>query len=389
MLFEATFSAFSGYIYGALNPTTTTHLEVYIYRTTDVDPSSFSALLEGANGPLRHLRFEEGPLVPVETVTDVVRSACDANGALSRDAIEVCIGELRHRADLRDDAVIVLMSRTPHDGHWFSIGEGNAHYVHADDWNLFTATSFRLPVTFLLASNVIMRGMYDTLEELIRRAHHEPRGCILDLCMEKQDISLKMRTADACPECMARIRSRVRMGHLDADVVIDCFRLMDKVRRDLMYRRRWRLHDQPGMLTVSGYNQEVDLPGKRVKMSPLQRAIYQFFLLHPEGVRLVDLRDAHHLEVLSRLYRVMAIQGTPREQDETIRNVVLDVDGKLQQHLSRIRRAFREALGREEAKLYYIQGKPAEGYAIALPREHVKWTDRDKRLVACSHPMEM
>ena len=353
MLFEATFSAFSGYIYGALDPTTTTHLEVYIYRTTDVDPSSFSALLEGANGPLRHLRFEEGPLVPVETVTDVVRSACDANGALSRDAIEVCIGELRHRADLRDDAVIVLMSRTPHDGHWFSIGEGNAHYVHADDWNLFTATSFRLPV------------------------------------MEKQDISLKMRTADACPECMARIRSRVRMGHLDADVVIDCFRLMDKVRRDLMYRRRWRLHDQPGMLTVSGYNQEVDLPGKRVKMSPLQRAIYQFFLLHPEGVRLVDLRDAHHLEVLSRLYRVMAIQGTPREQDETIRNVVLDVDGKLQQHLSRIRRAFREALGTEEAKLYYIQGKPAEGYAIALPREHVKWTDRDKRLVACSHPMEM
>ena len=69
--------------------------------------------------------------------------------------------------------------------------------------------------------------------------------------------------------------------------------------------------------------------------------------------------------------------------------MVLDVDGKLQQHLSRIRRAFREALGKEEAKLYYIQGKPAEGYAIALPREHVKWTDRDKRPVMCSHPMEM
>ena len=30
---------------------------------------------------------------------------------------------------------------------------------------------------------------------------------------------------------MTRIRSRIRMGHLDADVVIDCFRLMDKVRQ--------------------------------------------------------------------------------------------------------------------------------------------------------------
>ena len=55
--------------------------------------------------------------------------------------------------------------------------------------------------------------------------------------------------------------TRIRMGHLDADVVIDCFRLMDKVRRDLMYRRRWRLHDQPGVLSIGGYNQQVDLPG--------------------------------------------------------------------------------------------------------------------------------
>ena len=364
-------------------------MEVYIYRTTDVDPASFSALLEGANGPLRHLRFEEGPVVDVETVTGIVRAATDSAGALSKEAILNCIEALRRLADLRDDAVIVLLSRTPHDARWFSIGEGNAHYVHADDWNLFTATSFRLPVTFLLASNVIMRGMYDTLDELVRRAHDEPRGCILDLCMEKQDISLKMRTADACPECMARIRSRVRLGHLDADVVIDCFRLMDKVRRDLMYRRRWRLHDQPGVLSITGYNQQVDLPGKRVRMSPIQRALYQFFLLHPGGVRLVDLRDDHHLKVLFRLYRVMARNGTPIEQDETIRNVVLDVDGKLQQHLSRIRRAFREALGQDEAKLYFIQGRPAERYTIALPREHVDWTDRDERPVPCSHPMEM
>ena len=57
----------------------------------------------------------------------------------------------------------------------------------------FTATSFRLPVKFLLASNAIMRGMYVTLDELVRRAHHEPRGAS-GLCMEKQDISLKMRT---------------------------------------------------------------------------------------------------------------------------------------------------------------------------------------------------
>ena len=364
-------------------------MEVYIYRTTDVDPDTFSALLEGANGPLRHLGFSEGPMVPVESVTDIVRAACDADGCLSREAIFATMDQIRKRADLGEEAVMVLLTRTPHDGHWFSIGERNSHYMHADDWEVFTETSFRLPIAYLLASNVIMRGMYDTLGELVHRAHDEPRGCILDLCEDKADISLKMRTADACPECMARIRSRIRMGHLHSKVVIDCFRLMDKVRRDLMFRRRWRLDDEPGRLTVSGYAQALDLPGKRVNLSPIQRALYQFFLLHPEGVRLVDLRDAHHLEALTRLYLPLATGGSRQKQEETIRGVVLDVDGKLQQHLSRIRRAFRQALGFDEATLYVIRGKAGEAYGIDLSREFVTWTDRSGNPVDCRRPIEM
>ena len=145
-----------------------------------------------------------------DSVSELVRSQCGPDGSLSTEAIFSCIDEIRKRADLTEDTVIVLLSRMRHEGNWFSLGEGNSHFMHADDWNLFTATSFRLPVTFLLASNIIMRGMYDTLQEIAYRAHEEARGCIMDLCMDKPDISLKMRTADACPECMARIRSRIR-----------------------------------------------------------------------------------------------------------------------------------------------------------------------------------
>ena len=358
-------------------------MEVFIYRTHDVEEDSFAALLEGANGPLRHLRFSEGPTLALDAVTEVVRLRANAEGALETAAIFESIACIRKMADLPPDAVIVLLSRMRHAGHWFSLGEGNSHYMHAGDWNLFTATSFRLPVTFLLASNIIMRGMYDTLEELAHRAHGEARGCIMDLCQEKKDISLKMRTADACPECMARIRSRIRSGRLDANVVVDCFRVMDRVRRDLMFRRRWRLDLDPGRLTVSGYAQQVDLPSCRINLSPIQRALYHFFLKHPEGVRLVDLRDAHHVAELTQLYHVVATKGNRQEQATTIRAVVEDLEGKLQQHLSRIRRAFRQALGFREAGLYSIEGVPAEPYRIGLQRQFVLWTDREGHRVHC------
>ena len=322
-------------------------------------------------------------MLSLESVTELVRSACNGRGNLETEAIFEVIAEIRKRADLAPDTVIVLLSRTRHAGNWFSIGQGNSHYMHADDWNLFTATSFRLPVTFLLASNIIMRGMYDTLDEMSYRMHDEARGCIMDLCMDKQDISLKMRTADACPECMARIRSRIKLGHLDPNVVIDCFRVMDRVRRDLMFRRRWRLDPEPGRLTISGYAQQVDLPGRRVSMSPIQRALYQFFLLHPEGVRLVDLRDAHHVDTLARLYQVMANKGTLAEQAARMRAVAEDEDGKLQQHLSKIRRSFREVLGFREAGLYTVEGDAGEPYRIRLYRQFVLWTDRDGQKVDC------
>ena len=365
-------------------------MEVYIYRTADVDPDAFGALLEGANGPLRHLRFSQGPLVTVEAVTDLVRGACNGAGSLSKDAIFDTIGKIRKLADLSENAVIVLLSRTPHEGNWFSIGERNSHYMHADDWGLFTATSFRLPVTFLLASNMIMRGMYDSLEELVHRAHHEPRGCILDLCEEKAEISLKMRTADACQECMGRIKSRITMGHLDPKVVIDCFRLMDKVRRDLMFRRRWRLNPEPGRLTISGAAQEVDLPSMRISLSPIQRALYQFFLLHPDGVRLVDLPDAHHLRTLTDLYLPIATTGDTRaDQERTIRRVAENTDGRLGQHLSVIRRKFREALGFDDAEPYLVNGRPGECFGIPLSRKYVNWIDRDGEVVQIPAPEKM
>ena len=73
--------------------------------------------------------------------------------------------------------------------------------------------------------------------------------------------------------------------------------------------------------------------------------LYHFFLKHPEGVRLVDLRDAHHVAELTQLYQVVATKGNRQEQATPSGAVAEDVEGKLQQHLSRIRRAFRQGLG--------------------------------------------
>ena len=98
-------------------------MTIHIYRTTDVDSDQFEALLEGANGPLRHLHFRKGDHVSVQAVTDMVRSASDAHGELGREEMFTILNRIRKMADLPEAAILVLLTRTRHDGNWFSIGE--------------------------------------------------------------------------------------------------------------------------------------------------------------------------------------------------------------------------------------------------------------------------
>ena len=142
-------------------------------------------------------------------------------------------------------------------------------------------------------------------------------------------------------------------------------------------------------LVISGYSQDFRVGDVQIDLRPVRKALVQFFLLHPEGVRLVDLVDSDHVRTLIRLYSAVARQGTPEEQCAVIRRLVENEDGRLNQHMSAIRAQFRSALGPERAAWYTIEGRRGEAYSIALSRDRVQWTDSDDCTVDCRHREKM
>lgn len=142
-------------------------------------------------------------------------------------------------------------------------------------------------------------------------------------------------------------------------------------------------------LVIEGYAQDFRVGKSGVDLKPLQKALVQFFLLQPEGVRLVDLMDACHVESLTRLYSGVARTGSPETQRQVIHRLVENGDGRLQQHMSVIRARFKAAVGRSVFRQYTIEGRPGEAFAIALCRDRVQWTDSDGRAVDCRQPGKM
>ena len=100
--------------------------------------------------------------------------------------------------------------------------------------------------------------------------------------------------------------------------------------------------------------------GKEVKMTPLQKTLYIFYLRHPEGVAFKML-SAYYDELLA-IYKVLSNREDLQKQQHSIRRLVDATDNAINEKCSRIKEAF----------LKVIDDFIAQNYYLCLKRENYK-----------------
>jgi hypothetical protein len=124
---------------------------------------------------------------------------------------------------------------------------------------------------------------------------------------------------------------------------------------------------------VSKYDFQITLPdygNKIVEMPRLPKALYYFFLQHPEGVMLNSLAD-YKGELLS-IYERISNKG---DKDEIVRNInrlVDPLDNSVNVNCSRIKNAFVKLMSDRMAKHYYITGWRGEPKKVGLLPEQIE-----------------
>ncbi len=108
-----------------------------------------------------------------------------------------------------------------------------------------------------------------------------------------------------------------------------------------------------------------------IKMGHLTKAIYFFFLLHPEGVNLASL--PHYKEELLNWYQNISYRISLDQMKESIDNLVRIKTGLIYQHLSRIKSAFLKKMDDVYACHYYVQGLKGESKKIRLSSDLIDW----------------
>lgn len=108
-----------------------------------------------------------------------------------------------------------------------------------------------------------------------------------------------------------------------------------------------------------------------VEMDDLTKALYFFYLHHPEGAEKKEV-SYHEAEVL-KYYSAITRRDDPEAIRRSVHNLVDPFSATFDSCLSRIKSAFINVLGEQVAKNYYVDGRAGQKRRVRLDRDMVKW----------------
>lgn len=114
-----------------------------------------------------------------------------------------------------------------------------------------------------------------------------------------------------------------------------------------------------------------DYDNREVKIDTLSKVIFIFYLRHPEGVAFNELWD--HREEMMIIYGKLTRRLNMQAMEESINSLCNPVErNSINEKVSRVKKAFLNAVDKDIAKMYYIKG-PAGGIRkIELRRDFIK-----------------
>jgi len=265
-----------------------------------------------------------------------------------------------------DQEFFILLTPTANKKNWFAALDENKPYngfIHTSDWEHFIDCDPALAVAFEVIALILQKNIFKSYTDTIKLAHDRSIGCVSDMCMQKSDIILKMRTADICPDCMEKLQS-----NLSTIEISHALSIMESLRIKMLYAQNFRQTSPPSRLKIDRHGRIFlpDYANIEIRLPAMEKALYILFLRHPEGIYISQLSDFR--DELSDIYLQISTRGLREDMRRRIDDLTNILNDQVSVKISRIKRAFIDVIGESLADHYIIKGENAERKGIGLDR---------------------
>lgn len=271
---------------------------------------------------------------------------------------------------IAEDEFVLLLTDIPNKSNCFaSLDELMPFngFIHTLDWDHYIECAPAFPIAYHVMALLLQKHQFANFDEMQNAIHERPIGCINDLCIQKNEVILKLRTADICRKCMERVKDK-----LSLPVIHHALKLMESLRVKMLYAQNFRQETPLSILLIDEQKRFFlsDFGNIEIKLRPLEKALYLLFIRHPEGIFLSCLSE--HRQELYQVYETLSTIGMRVEMKTRIDDLVNVLNNSANEKMSRIKRVFENAIGNQLARNYYIHGAVGEAKNIDLERSLVK-----------------
>jgi hypothetical protein len=287
-----------------------------------------------------------------------------------KEILKEC-SKFRYKKDIGDNEIVVLLTETTNSLNWFKYGMSNNAFINTSDFSYFVPCDSSYPLAAQITSLVMQMLMFDDLNHLLNSSHKERSiGCINDFCENKHDILLQFKTADICIDCQKIIKDAGVSNKYVKQIIETLESLRSKMLAIDKYKRSLgsspiKVDKESGNIII------VDLDNYMIKLTPLEKTVYQFFLGHPEGIFASEIQDYEY--EIKELYNEFSAISDFQKHNKYIGDLLSPMTNSMQEKLSKIRKKFRDVLGPVNYRDYVVSKDEMDGkYKIRLDRDLIK-----------------
>lgn len=276
--------------------------------------------------------------------------------------------------DISEFDFVILLTDKGNEYNWFAAPDPKGvrnGFVQTSGLGFYLPGFSRASIVYLITTHLLRNLMFTDIREMSKGVHKKSVGCMNDFCADKNELIIKIRTADLCSDCVKLLEEK----QVDPLIANQVFEIMEATRSEILFRDRYSLLKKPSRMSITGPNftiQFPDLANIELKLDKIEKTIYLFFLNKPEGVKLNMLDE--YREELTELYLKVSPTSTRETATKRINERTDNANTqKISETISKIRRKINDLLGTEMAEHYIIAGANGELKKIGVDRSLISF----------------
>lgn len=256
--------------------------------------------------------------------------------------------DYRINKEISDDSYVALVTSIQNDRRWFGAFKGKDIFVHGMEWEYYTKKDAKYGIAYEIVENIFQSQIGLNIFGVNQEPHYhmESIGCINDMCMNKKEVMLKLRTAYICDSCIDWAIEK----NVNPLVLQHIQELIESVRSQFINSNRITSTVKPLMVHVDP-ERGIKIGKKEIDIPALQKVLLIFFLKNLQGIETKLVCD--HQDELFNLYKEIR-KSAQKSKINSMFDSEKGGDQYFDTHKSKLNRALVEILGAKLAEFYII-----------------------------------